>query len=159
MAKNPNTKELSIDFNADIRERILKNALIPITKSLSDNAYPNDTKFPNGIFVWESVAITNYRIRALREENGLLQAEMARVLNMSQREYWRHEQLDYSMSLTTLSRIAIFFNVSIDWLLGASADRKPLLDVEKTYVHGYCLQDMKEAKAQGKPYKPNVTED
>lgn len=154
MGKKKQTSEVQVEFTQEIYNQIMNNALVPMTKAMSESLYPHDTKFPNDIHVWEGVAYMNYRVRALREENGLTQTEMAEVLGVSQREYWRFEQFDHSMQLTTFCRIALFFNVSMDWLLGASSERKPLLDNPHTVVHGFNLQDMKQAKAEKRAYTP-----
>ena len=49
------------------------------------------------------------RFRELREERKLSQAEMAKILHVSQQTYSRYEKLVY---------LAKFFDTSVDYLLG-----------------------------------------
>lgn len=99
----------------------------------------------------------NQRIKELRKENNLTQIDLANILRVSQKEYWRYEQEGYSLNILTLANIAIFYNVSIDWISGFHQKRKPFCEGEnvRNYVNGYCLQDFKEAKAKGIKYPFN----
>ena len=98
----------------------------------------------------------NKRIKELRLENGLTQKELAEILNVSQKEYWRYEQEGYSLNIAKLAWIAIFYNVSLDWLSGFYQIKKPFFDEEhKLYIRGYVLEEMKAAKARGEKYIPH----
>lgn len=101
-------------------------------------------------------SFVNSRIKQLRKENGLTQADLGNVLGVSQRVYWRYEQEGYSINILRLAHIAIFYNVSIDWFSGYCDVRKPFFEGEgKTMVNGYVLQELKEAKAKGIEYEPH----
>lgn len=94
------------------------------------------------------VSMMNQRIKELRVENGLSQNDVANILNISQKEYWRCEQDGYSVRIHRLAQIAIFYNVSLDWLSGWNPERKPFFSEAQTIVNGYNLEQFKAAKAK-----------
>ena len=57
------------------------------------------------------------RIRDLREERDLKQQDLADYLNCSQVCYSRYENGQRDIPLETISKIADFYNVSVDYLL------------------------------------------
>lgn len=58
------------------------------------------------------------RIRALREDRDLNQTAIARLLNMSQTGYSKYETGENDIPTQALIRLADFYKVSIDYLLG-----------------------------------------
>ena len=95
----------------------------------------------------ECYTMVNQRIKELRKEHGLTQNDLANVLDVSQREYWRYEQEGYSVSILNLTQIAIFYNVSLDWFSGFHSTRKPFFEEgEETMVNGYTLKSLKASK-------------
>ena len=58
------------------------------------------------------------RIRDMREDRDLTQAQMGKILSCSQRVYSNYERGDIDIPTQTLIRLADFFQVSIDYLLG-----------------------------------------
>ena len=58
------------------------------------------------------------RIRNLREDKDMTQTQMGEILSCSQRVYSNYERGDIDIPTTTLSRIADFHKVSVDYLLG-----------------------------------------
>ena len=58
------------------------------------------------------------RIRNLREDKDLTQTQMGMILSCSQRVYSNYERGDIDIPTATLSKIADFHNVSVDYLLG-----------------------------------------
>ena len=58
------------------------------------------------------------RIRNLREDKDLTQAKMGEILSCSQRVYSNYERGDIDIPTSTLSKLADFHNVSVDYLLG-----------------------------------------
>lgn len=92
----------------------------------------------------------NSRIKAIRLENGLSQNDLANILGVSQRVYWRYEQTGYKVSPRTLRKIATFYNVSADWFIGAIDEEKPLYEAPKRFgFFSYTLDEVKQIKAQG----------
>lgn len=57
------------------------------------------------------------RLKSLREEKQMLQGELAEILEVSQKTISNYETGERDMSTETLTKLAEFFNVSIDYLL------------------------------------------
>ena len=58
------------------------------------------------------------RLKELRKENGITQVRLANDLNVTKATVndWEHEKCETSFSM--LAKIAKYFNVSTDYLLG-----------------------------------------
>ena len=65
------------------------------------------------------------RIRDLREDADLTQAQMAEKLLCSRRTYCSYELGERNISADTLIRLADFHNTSIDYLLERTDAREP----------------------------------
>ena len=63
------------------------------------------------------------RLRALREESGLGQAETARILGIDRRTYVRYEEKTRRIPLRIAVKFAAFYGVTIDYMEGRS-DRR-----------------------------------
>ncbi|HJB99375.1 MULTISPECIES: helix-turn-helix domain-containing protein [Oscillospiraceae] len=63
------------------------------------------------------------RIRILRSERNLTQAEVAREVELSPRGY-QDLELGRKPKYDTLLRLADFFDVSVDWLMGRTQRRE-----------------------------------
>lgn len=59
-----------------------------------------------------------HRIRNLREDRDLKQRELAEYLNCSQRVYSNYELGQRDIPTDVLIRLADFYNVSVDYILG-----------------------------------------
>lgn len=70
------------------------------------------------------------RLKKLRKERGLLQKDIAKMLNISASAYGYYEQNKRDPDTKTLQLLADFYNVSVDYLLGRTDIRNPY---EKTY--------------------------
>lgn len=66
------------------------------------------------------------RLRELRLDKGLTQASIAKRFGVTQQAISLYEQGRREMKLETLKKIADFFNVPVDYLLGISKDRSTL---------------------------------
>ena len=66
------------------------------------------------------------RIRKLREEAGFNQPQFAQLLNVKTATINRYENDVREPEYATLIQIADFFNVSTDYLLGRTENRKRL---------------------------------
>ena len=64
------------------------------------------------------------RLKALREEKGLKQAEMAEFLNCIGRHYQKIERGEINVPSLTLIKLADYFGVSTDYLLGRTDIRE-----------------------------------
>ena len=64
------------------------------------------------------------RIRNLREDRDLTQSNMAEILRTIQRTYSRYERGDSTIPLDILIKIADFHEVSIDYLLERTNNKR-----------------------------------
>lgn len=64
------------------------------------------------------------RIRDLREDNDLKQRELAEILNCSQRVYSNYERGDLDIPTEILIRLADNYDVSVDYILGRTDNKK-----------------------------------
>lgn len=66
------------------------------------------------------------RIRDLREDRDLSQSEIAKVINTTQQQYSKIETGKADISGEKLKRLALFYNISADYILGLSDEPKQL---------------------------------
>lgn len=69
--------------------------------------------------------MTYERIRNIREDNDLLQKELAEYLKCSQVTYSRYELGKRDIPTDVLKKLANYFNTSIDYLLDETDVKKP----------------------------------
>ncbi len=62
------------------------------------------------------------RIRDLREDKDLTQAQMGKILSCSQRVYSNYERGDIDIPTSTTVKIADIHKVSVDYLLNRTDD-------------------------------------
>ena len=65
-----------------------------------------------------------HRIRDLREDSDITQKQMAKILNCSQQVYSNYELGQRDIPTDILIKLALHYDVSIDYILGISNDRK-----------------------------------
>ncbi len=65
------------------------------------------------------------RIRDLREDRDMTQAQMGAVLHMSQRAYSFYETDQRRLTAEVLAAIATEFDTSVDYLLNLTDEKKP----------------------------------
>ena len=70
------------------------------------------------------------RIRDLREDRDMTQAQMARLLNCSQQTYSRYESHTTEIPLESLIFLADYYDTSVDYLLGLTPSRKRYPEVD-----------------------------
>ena len=66
--------------------------------------------------------ILGKRLKELREEKGLTQKELAQALHLHSVTYLHYEKEQREPPLSVLADMALFFDVSVDYLLGLSND-------------------------------------
>ncbi len=64
------------------------------------------------------------RLKALRMEKGMKQKEMAEFLGKTERHYQDMEAGNINVPGLTLIKLADFFQVSLDYLVGRSEERR-----------------------------------
>ena len=65
------------------------------------------------------------RLKDLREDNDLLQKDIAKYLNMSQTGYSKYEVGTNDIPTEILKKLASYYETSIDYLLCLTDERKP----------------------------------
>ena len=64
------------------------------------------------------------RLRELREDRDLNQTQIANELGMSQTGYSKYETGENDIPTTVLVKLARFYNVSVDYLLGETDNKE-----------------------------------
>ncbi len=65
------------------------------------------------------------RLRELREDKDLTQAQISKILNMSQTGYSKYETGENDVPTKILIELAKYYNVSVDYILGITNETKP----------------------------------
>lgn len=65
------------------------------------------------------------RLKDLREDRDLCQKDIAEELNITQTNYSKYELEKINIPIETLRKLSIFFNTSIDYILGMTNEIKP----------------------------------
>ena len=60
------------------------------------------------------------RLKDLREDNDLLQKDVAKLLGISQQYYSEYEKGNRTMPISHLIRLAKYYRTSIDYIVGLS---------------------------------------
>ena len=84
--------------------------------------------------------VFNDRLRQLRKERGLTQAETAKALSIAYRNYQRLEAEDNTPNFTNFSAIADLFGVSLDYLAGRTDVREVNLGTAAHPEHQIILE-------------------
>ena len=65
------------------------------------------------------------RIRDMRTDRGLTQTQVAQILHVSQNTYSQYEIGTTRFPLDTVVRLAEYYEVSVDYLVGLTDERAP----------------------------------
>ena len=65
------------------------------------------------------------RIKDLREDNDLTQNAISKILNISQVAYSYYELGKRSIPIEILSKLADYYNTSVDYLIYRTDEKKP----------------------------------
>lgn len=65
-----------------------------------------------------------HNIRNLREDNDLTQKQLADYLNVKQTTYSKYELGKINVPIEVFIKLADFYNVSVDYLLGRTKKQK-----------------------------------
>ncbi len=65
------------------------------------------------------------RLKEIREDRDLSQKELSKILNINQVTYSYYEIGKRQIPIETLKRLARFYDVSVDYLLYMTDERKP----------------------------------
>lgn len=67
----------------------------------------------------------SFRLKDIREDRDLLQSDIAKILNTTQSQYSLYENGLRTIPIEKLIILSKFYNVSTDYLLGLTNERKP----------------------------------
>ena len=65
------------------------------------------------------------RLKEIRQDKDLYQKDIAKVLNMSQKQYSLYETGVRLIPIDKLTILSNYYNTSVDYLLGITDERKP----------------------------------
>ena len=91
-------------------------------------------------------------LKKLRLSNKKTQLEMAKYLNIKQSSYQRYESGDSEPNITNLIKLADYYNVTLDYLVGRpfSNDVGYLTDDQREFVKLFLqLKELDQAKVYG----------
>lgn len=86
----------------------------------------------------------NKRLAKLRHSKGLTQMELAKKMGMARTTYSGYESGSREPDFKTLSKLADFFEVDIDWLLTGEEENKDVLyqnDLEVTKIFNQLREE------------------
>lgn len=79
------------------------------------------------------------RIAEIREYYNVPKSSLARMLGTSYRQYIRFEQSGSVVPSWVLSALALFYNLSLDFVSGLIDEPYPLYEGEYKNINGECL--------------------
>ncbi len=65
------------------------------------------------------------RLKEIRQDRDLQQKDIAKILKTSQVQYSRYERGIRTIPIDKLALLAKYYDVSVDYLLGLTNERKP----------------------------------
>jgi len=65
------------------------------------------------------------KIKDLREDKDLTQKQVADYLNIKQNTYSRYENCEREIPTDILIQLALYYNTSLDYLVGLTDEKKP----------------------------------
>ncbi len=65
------------------------------------------------------------RLKGLREDKDLKQSDVAKLINVTQCTYINYEMGKRQIPIDILIQLALYYNTSIDYILGLTDERKP----------------------------------
>mgnify|MGYP000958995953 CR=1 FL=1 len=83
-------------------------------------------------------------LKKLRSERNLLQKDVAKVLNITPSAYGFYEQGERVPNAETLQKLAEYFDVTVDYLLGRTNIRKPYISESYLKNNSVTNKDLKQ---------------
>ena len=65
------------------------------------------------------------RLKDLRIDRDLYQKDIANILGIDQRQYSRYELGKYEMPYNMIIKLAMYYNTSVDYILGVTDNSQP----------------------------------
>ena len=66
-----------------------------------------------------------YRLKDLREDKDLKQSDIAKILKTTQQQYSKYETNERYIPIYHLETLALFYNTSIDYIIGLTNIKEP----------------------------------
>src|SRR5690554_120663 len=104
----------------------------------------------NILSFWEKMSMLGERIKDLREAQGLTQKDLANQLGTTARNIGFYETGDRNPPIHTLNKLADFFDVSVDYLLGRTdipniyKDKEMIENQKKEMNKYFTLEELEE---------------
>lgn len=82
------------------------------------------------------------RLKQLRTENDINQSNVAELLDVTRQAYSRYEREERELGYDMLCKLADYFNVSVDYLIGHETKKNPIMerplsDIAENFIHEY----------------------
>ena len=71
------------------------------------------------------INIRFHRLKDLREDNDKFQKDVAEILRISQQYYSEYELGNRTIPTELLIKLALYYNTSLDYIVGLTDDSKP----------------------------------
>lgn len=98
-----------------------------------------ETPYPTFLY-WLERGVNMIRIKELREERREIQDEIAMAMNVNQGMVSKWENGTVQPDIEMLTKLAQYFNVSIDYLIGYSNNRNPANLTFSEYLKQYMIE-------------------
>ena len=86
--------------------------------------------------------IISERLTQLRKQRGLIQKDVAEAMGLDRTTYTKYERGDIKPSYETILKLADYFNVSIDYLLGKTNTPGPQIETEEELAFWEMRKEM-----------------
>lgn len=96
------------------------------------------------------------RLKELRIEKGLLQSDIAKIINKGERTVGFYETGERDMNTETLAILSDFFNVSIDYLLGKTDIKNPGKQIDNILNEAMIGMSKEEYEALNETQKKQI---
>lgn len=83
------------------------------------------------------------RLKDLRVDKDLYQKDIADLLGIDQRQYSRYEIGKYEMPYNMIIKLAMYYNTSVDYILGVTDEKKPYTKSKVISDNNYCVNKCK----------------
>ena len=98
--------------------------------------YPRDPDVDYFLNVW-----AKYRMQDIRRFYGVPKTVLAKVLGTTYRQYIRFEGDSSKVPVQVVSSLALFYNLSLDFICGLDNTPRKLYEGEPLNVNGYKLSE------------------
>ena len=79
------------------------------------------------------------RLKDLRIDRDLYQKDIANILGIDQRQYSRYELGKYEMPYNMIIKLAMYYNTSVDYLLGITDNSQPYQRTKAISYNNYYV--------------------